>query len=129
MTPSHAVKSGKRYRYYISNHLIAGTNKSRETKSGEGLRIAAQEIEHHVIAALALFLADAHRVIAEICPENVSPDLASAIMRRAKSLGEALKAGSDADHYEAIRTLITRIQVDDNSICVGLSRKSLREKL
>ena len=24
MTPSHAVKSGKRYRYYISNNLIAG---------------------------------------------------------------------------------------------------------
>jgi len=51
MTPSHAVKNGKRYRYYVSNHLIAGTNKSRETKSGEGLRIAAQEIEGHVITA------------------------------------------------------------------------------
>jgi hypothetical protein len=37
MTPSHAVKNGKRYRYYISNNLIAGANKSRASDPGEGL--------------------------------------------------------------------------------------------
>ena len=73
MTPSHAAKNGKRYRYYISNHLIAGTNKSRETKSGEGLRIAAQEIEGHVITAITMFLSDAQNVVAELCPDDAAP--------------------------------------------------------
>ena len=36
MTPSHAVKNGKRYRYYISNNLIAGADRGRKVGSGEG---------------------------------------------------------------------------------------------
>ena len=129
MTPSHAVKSGKRYRYYISNNLIAGGERGRASDPGDGVRIAAQEIEGHVITAIATFLADAQEVIKELCPDNAAPAMASAIMRRAKSLGEVLKAGGSTECYEVIRALITRVRVDDNSICVGLSRESLREKL
>jgi site-specific DNA recombinase len=42
MTPSHAVKKGTRYRYYVSGSLIT---KDRTENSG-GLRIPAAEIEH-----------------------------------------------------------------------------------
>src|SRR5216683_1402737 len=41
MTPSHAVKQGRRYRYYVSRPLITG---SRANIAG-GLRIPAAEIE------------------------------------------------------------------------------------
>ena len=33
LTPSHAVKKGRRYRYYIANRLI------REKKNADGLRL------------------------------------------------------------------------------------------
>src|SRR6266852_9861911 len=44
MTPSHAVKKGTRYRYYVSCSLIA---KDR-TENAAALRIPAAEIEHLV---------------------------------------------------------------------------------
>ena len=42
MTPSHAVKKGTRYRYYVSRSLI--TKDRPETSAG--LRLPAAEIEH-----------------------------------------------------------------------------------
>src|SRR5947207_15233824 len=49
LTASHAVKKGRRYRYYVSGALIteAGTDRP------QGWRLAAQEIEDAVIRVLA----------------------------------------------------------------------------
>src|SRR5207237_3007307 len=49
LTPSHAVKKGRRYRYYVSAALIteAGTDRAH------GWRLQAQEIEDAVIRVLA----------------------------------------------------------------------------
>jgi hypothetical protein len=49
LTPSHAVKKGQRYRYYVSGALIteAGTDRP------QGWRLPAQEMEDAVIRILA----------------------------------------------------------------------------
>ena len=129
MAPSHTAKDGKRYRYYISNHLIAGTTKSRKTKSGEGLRIAAQEIDGHVIAAIAMFLADPQKIVAELCPDDTAPAVITNAIRQARSLGESLKTEDAPDRYELVRSLIARVRIDDTSICVKLHRSTLSGKL
>src|SRR5258708_38969222 len=54
MTPSHAVKKGMRYRYYVSQPLI---NKAREA-APQGLRIAAAEIERIVLSAIGELISD-----------------------------------------------------------------------
>jgi site-specific DNA recombinase len=41
LTPSHAVKGERRYRYYVSRSLIKGTADS----AGRGWRLPAPEIE------------------------------------------------------------------------------------
>lgn len=119
MTPTHAVKSGKRYRYYISNHLIAGAESGRKVGSGEGLRIPAQEIECHVVAAIAAFLGDAAKVVAELCRE-MPPGQASDVIRRAKTLGNELRATHRAELHERIRSLVAHVQVKADSISVEL---------
>jgi site-specific DNA recombinase len=129
MTPTHTVKNGKRYRYYISNSLIAGANKSRVSDPGEGLRFAAHEIESHVITAIATFLVDAQKVMAELCADDMEPAVVTTVLRQALSLGEALKVESTPDRYELVRSVIARIQIDDVAICVDLRRAALLEKL
>src|SRR6266849_108492 len=47
-TPSHAVKKGRRYRYYVSGALIAEAGPDR----AQGWRLPAQEIEDTVIKVL-----------------------------------------------------------------------------
>ena len=48
LTPSHAVKKGTRYRYYVSRSLIVGTAKDKST----GRRIPAANLETLVITKL-----------------------------------------------------------------------------
>ena len=52
MTPSYAVKKGRRYRYYVSRPLI--TQDQRE--SSTALRIPAAEIEHLVTSRVRQWL-------------------------------------------------------------------------
>src|SRR5438445_3755917 len=54
MTPSHAVKKGTRYRYYVSGSLIT---KDR-TEAAAGLRIPAAEIERRVSDRVHRWLLD-----------------------------------------------------------------------
>src|SRR5215470_8028322 len=54
MTPSHAVKNGMRYRYYVSRPLIT----KDQTESSTGLRIPAAEIEQLVTSRLRRWLLD-----------------------------------------------------------------------
>jgi len=54
MTPSYAVKNGRRYRYYVSRPLI--TQDQRE--SSTALRIPAVEIEHLVTSRVRQWLLD-----------------------------------------------------------------------
>ena len=58
MTPTHAVKKGARYRYYVSRRLITG---SRD-KTPEGLRVPAGEIEQLVITRIGDLLSDPARL-------------------------------------------------------------------
>src|SRR3954452_1189304 len=64
MTPSHAVKNGMRYRYYVSQPLIGKTSEA----APEGLRIAAAEIEGLVVSAIGELLADPGRLANMLSP-------------------------------------------------------------
>src|SRR5262249_46473342 len=54
MTPSYAVKKGRRYRYYVSHPLIA----KDQTERLVGLRIPAEEIEQLVTSRVRQWLVD-----------------------------------------------------------------------
>ena len=54
LTPSHAVKGERRYRYYVSRSLIKGTADS----AGRGWRLPAPEIERTVAASACQILSD-----------------------------------------------------------------------
>ena len=54
MTPSHAVKKGTRYCYYVSRPLIT----KDQPESSTGLRIPAAEVEHLVASRLRQWLLD-----------------------------------------------------------------------
>jgi DNA invertase Pin-like site-specific DNA recombinase len=128
MTPTHAVKNGKRYRYYISNNLIAGTNAGRASSAGDGLRISAYETEGHIVQSLATFLADGPTVIAELCSDRVPPAIAKDAVRNAASLGEELKGGGPG-RYEIVRSLLSRVRVSIDTISIRMNREATIERL
>jgi len=56
LTPSHAVKGNRRYRYYVSRHLLEGT--ANDSHQNPGWRLPANEIENAVQEAVRKLLRD-----------------------------------------------------------------------
>ena len=56
MIATHATKAGMRYRYYVSQPGLHG--EARTAKLGSVSRVPAPEIEHAIISALQMYLAD-----------------------------------------------------------------------
>ncbi len=62
LTPTHTVKKGTRYRYYVSKSLITGAAKDHL----QGRRIPAGNLESLVIGQLRAFLADEGALLSAI---------------------------------------------------------------
>src|SRR5205823_2017650 len=104
LTPSHAVKGGRRYRYYVSAALItdAGTDRA------QGWRLAAREIEEAVIRILADALTSPAQLVelfgAASMPRDHIPKLLNRVARLAAALG-----GSPAERAKLVRELVDKI--------------------
>src|ERR1700730_17484526 len=59
MTPTHAVKKGRRYRYYVSHPLIT----QARSRSPGGLRVPAPEIEQLVASRICQFLSEPDSIL------------------------------------------------------------------
>src|ERR1700726_2134978 len=66
MTPTHAIKKGTRYRYYVSNPLIS---ESRSDAVG-GLRTPAGDIEQLVINRIGQLLSEPAKVFEALAPQG-----------------------------------------------------------
>ena len=82
MTPTHAVKNGRRYRYYVSRPLIIGAR----ADSAAGLRLPAAEIEQIVTNRIRRLLADPASVFEIIEAQAGEPLLQQSLMVRATEL-------------------------------------------
>src|SRR5438552_7684990 len=118
-TPSHAVKKGRRYRYYVSTALIteAGTDQS------QGWRLPAQEIEDAVIRVLADALTSPALLI-ERFGTAISSDQTRKMLDRAIRLAAVLKR-SPAQRAKVLRDLIEKVVIEENAIMIRMRRSSL----
>ena len=84
LTPSHATKAGRRYRYYVSKHLISGTVAKGEMR--DGWRLPAREIERIVGDAITGLFADRARLATVVQESGVAasrvPELLRSISRK-----------------------------------------------
>jgi len=69
LTPTHAVKKGRRYRYYVSMALITGTH----SEHPKGRRIPAGDIEGLVLDRLRALFASGEEISDAIAPLGSTP--------------------------------------------------------
>jgi site-specific DNA recombinase len=119
MTPSHAVKKGIRYRYYVSKSLLTGGAKA------EGQRLPAATIEALVTDRLRAWLADPVAVL------NAIQCLGSDAVAQKRLLDEAARLSAtwqklDAERLRAIlRAIVTRVQVHSDRVEVTLGQRGV----
>jgi hypothetical protein len=117
LTPSHAVKKGRRYRYYVSAALItdAGTDRA------QGWRLAAREIEEAVIRILADALISPARLVERFGAAGMPSDQIRKLLTRAARMAAAL-GGSPGERTKLVRELVEKIIVDEKTLIIKLRR-------
>src|SRR5467141_499038 len=111
LTPSHAVKKGRRYRYYVSGALItqAGTDRA------QGWRLPAQEIEDAVIRVLADALTSPALLLERFGTAATPSDQTRRMLDRAARLAAALNR-SPVERDKVVRDIIERVVVAENAM-------------
>src|SRR5580704_14598113 len=120
LTPSHAVKKGRRYRYYVSAALIteAGTDRA------QGWRLAAREIEEAVIRILADALTSPARLVEQFGAAAMPSDQIRKMLGRAAGIAATLN-GSPEERAKLVRGLVDKVVVDEKTIIIKLRRGAL----
>jgi DNA invertase Pin-like site-specific DNA recombinase len=118
LVPSHAVKQGRRYRYYIEQRLVQD-----DGVGTKGARYAAEEVESAVIAILRRFLNNPAEIVAALAIGEHSPSSMKRILGQAKTLSNHLK-----DNHEACRIIpevIDKMIVHEGALELRLQRQQL----
>jgi len=104
MSPIHANKGGRRYRYYVSRKLVRGSAVEAET----GWRLAGAEIERSVAASIGLMLGDGPAITEVLERAALSSQETVAILKAAAdSVAKRSRSGDDVS--PAALSLVNRI--------------------
>ena len=124
-TPSHAVKAGRRYRYYIERIAITGKPAGRRPRRR---RIAAAEIEGLVVGAVRRLSRSPSDLIAAMDLPELPITETKAMTRAGRDLARQLGDDPGRRHL-LIRALVTRVTVSDAAVRIDLDRGALDEAL
>ena len=120
MTPTHAVKKGMRYRYYVSRHLVTGAQ-----SKDAGQRLPAPGIENLVVARLRAFLADPDAIV-DVLPEDCrDAPTRKRVAAAAAQLIQVLDDPSSRSREPFLRAALRRVQVHAAGVEIELDARSV----
>lgn len=140
LTPTHAVKKGRRYRYYVSHDLIVRRIGSKDDQADEGVeissgtmdgvrrssarRIPASDVEAAVEGRIVAFLGAAAEVDDILGPHARDIDERRQLHRKAEALASGWERQPALDRAKLIRNLLAAVVVEEETIriSVGLDR-------
>ena len=107
LTPTHAAKAGKRYRYYVSQGLVTG----RRAASAARRRIPAGDIEALVLDRLRQFFASSSEVSDVLLCFDLDAPTQLAALQRASGLAHSWLKRSAGDNRALVLSLIDRVVI------------------
>jgi site-specific DNA recombinase len=119
MTPSHATKPGRRYRYYIT--------RPDQLNDAPAWRVSAYDLEQIICDQLSALLTDQQFVcdmVSDATAETVRQALASADLAAAK-----LRSGTARDKALLLPKLVSRIDLQEEGVDLAIDRAGLVEVL
>jgi hypothetical protein len=123
LTPTHAVKKGTRYRYYVSRSLITGAAKD----DSQGRRIPAGNLENLVIGRLLAFLADEGAMLSAISDAEENGAEQKRLIARGRQIsGEFPTLTPDAIR-SILLTLVGRIDIRAEHVEIRVYRHRLHD--
>ena len=121
MSPSHATKKNRRYRYYVSQALLH----YRASAGGSVIRIAAGEVEHPVIEALLKLLQSPKQLTSLFNPSLKDALAQQALITKAQGLSSDWQTNSPSQHIQRLQHIIEKITVSQTRIAIQLKLAGL----
>ena len=118
LCPTHTKKKGRRYRYYISKHLMRGTG-----AADAGWRLSAKELDGAVIQAVGDFLKDELRIIEALHLIGTAPGRLRGILHRAAALAEEL--AKKQTERPMLHRFLHRVTLHTDSMHIEIQRLGL----
>ena len=119
MTPSHATKPGKRYRYYVT--------RSDQLDDAPAWRVSAHDLERLVCDRLSKQLTD-QQFLCDMA-EGADADVIQQMLAKADLAAAALRSGTAAARHELVNQLITRIDLSEEAIDLTVDNLTLARVL
>jgi site-specific DNA recombinase len=125
MTPTHATKRAKRYRYYVSASLLAGDH----TQAQKGTRVPAGDIEALVLDRLRAFFSSRTDIGDALTPLDLEARAFDAALRNAFTLSKRWLAMAPVEMKSLVQEIVDRITVAADRIEIHLSRAKIAAAL
>jgi site-specific DNA recombinase len=125
MTPTHAKKRAKRYRYYVSASLLDRD----DSRAQKGMRIPAGDIEALVLDRLRVFFSSRIDVSDAVAPLDLEAHPLDAALRNAFGLSERWLAAPPVVMKSLVRDIVEQITVAADRIEIQLSRAKIAAAL
>ena len=132
MTPTHALKKGVRYRYYVSRRLITGIEPNGQRKQGprtQGQRLPSSDLERLVVDRIQTFFADSASTTDALPQRRRSAPNIKRGLGAAAEFVRAIAAEDASQTFERLRPLIARAQVHPDRIDVELAADRVADLL
>ena len=114
LTPSHARKGERKYRYYVSRNFPA----QGATPARLGWRLPARELEDRVAAAVGEMLGDESAVLEAAQKTDISSSQVDRVLHAARTWRHRLQ--SEAEQTSAIAALVDRVELKSDGIRVSI---------
>ena len=128
LTPTHANKQGKKYRYYVSNSLLV-TGRGKKPTDRAGWRLPASEIEAVVWSAVQSLLNDHTALIHQLPLAHEEPTQTTRVLKTAREIGETIDPVGQVEQQDLFRSLLSRVEVAEDRVINTISVKGLQSVL
>ena len=123
LVPSHTVKKGRRYRYYVSQQLIRGC----AAEAGDAWRLPAPEIEMAIATEAEKILREPATIAKLVSSASVDRRQARSLIQRLKSCADRLS--DDDARAAALAELVHKVEIANEKITIELSATAALEDM
>ena len=116
LTPSHAVKAGVRYFYYVSHRLM-----NARKADDSGWRLPSKQLDRPVLAALSQRLGDDIELMKLLELDDLSPETHRAINTNGRRLASELRSATAGSCRSLLHSFVERVDVHADRICIRVS--------
>lgn len=120
LSPSHAIKNGVRYRYYISNRLVHGGRADKD-----GWRIPADQIERPVLALLDDHLTDPLKLTDMVDATAFTPAMHQELIMAASRLARQLRRARPHEQRSTLASFTHRIELHPDRLILEIDTSKL----